>query len=66
MIAPIRQTSDEPAELAGARRAVAEMFLHGKPRRLQTAPVGDSKRTSWMLVAWAAAVTLIYLFRSSR
>jgi hypothetical protein len=66
MIAPIRQTGDQPGELAGARRAVAEMMFQGPTSQQQDSTRSISKRAGWMLVAWAAAVTLIYLVRSSR
>lgn len=64
MIAPIRETEPPVEEGTHAsrevRRLVASLFLD-EDREVDPAPSPVSHWKAWLLVGWAAAITLVYL-----
>lgn len=68
MIAPLRESTvehQEAAHWAGARRAVAALLLRNTTSESSAAAPPVSRRTAWLLVAWALAIAAIYLSRDA-
>lgn len=62
MIAPIRPHSPTDPHLAGARRAVRELFLQPGSSAVRRKPE-LSRRAAWLLLGWTAIVAVLYLIR---